>query len=344
MSERSAAWAEKLVREHGTAEAAPETQVLDRIERMRRRKAVLREDRITMAHGAGGKASRTLVEAVFLEAFRNPLLEPLEDQAVFSVNGSRLAVTTDSFVVSPLFFPGGDIGDLAVNGTVNDLAVCGARPLYLTAGFILEEGFPTADLKRIVNSMSRAAAAAGVAIVAGDTKVVTRGKADGCFVNTSGVGLIERNVDMGADKVRPGDAVLVSGPIGDHGIAIMLARGELDLVSDLRSDTAPLWGLVEAVLDATTEVRSMRDATRGGVGTILNEVAAAAGVAVTVDEDGAAGARRSTRRMRDPGHRPALRGLRGPPGGIRRRSTRPKPRCGPCGRTRWVRGAPSWAR
>jgi hydrogenase expression/formation protein HypE len=261
-----------------------EQQVLDHIERVRRRKPVLREERITMAHGAGGKATRTLVDAVFLEAFRNPLLEALEDQAVFPVNGSRLAMTTDSFVVSPLFFPGGDIGDLAINGTVNDLAVCGARPLYLTAGFILEEGFPADHLKRIVNSMARAACATGVSIVAGDTKVVPRGKADGCFINTSGVGVIERDVEMGAAKVRPGDAVLVSGPIGDHGMAIMLARGELELVSDLRSDTAPLWGLVETVLDATTEVHAMRDATRGGVGTVLNEVAAAAGVAIAVDE------------------------------------------------------------
>jgi hydrogenase expression/formation protein HypE len=285
MNERSAAWAESLVREHGTAESAPEIEVLDRIERVRRRKAVLREERITMAHGAGGKASRTLVDAVFLEAFRNPLLEPLEDQAVFTINGSRLAVTTDSFVVSPLFFPGGDIGDLAVNGTVNDLAVCGARPLYLTAGFILEEGFPTSDLKRIVGSMSRAAAAAGVSIVAGDTKVVPRGKADGCFINTTGVGHVERDIELGAAKVQPGDAILISGPIGDHGMAIMLARGELDLVSDLASDTAPLWGLVDAVLDAAQGVHAMRDATRGGVGTILNEVATSAGVAITVDEN-----------------------------------------------------------
>jgi hydrogenase expression/formation protein HypE len=278
-------WAESLVREHGASESAPETEVLDRIERVRRRKAVLREDRITMAHGAGGKASRTLVDAVFLEAFRNPMLEALEDQAVFAVNGSRLAITTDSFVVSPLFFPGGDIGDLAVNGTINDLAVCGARPLYLTAGFILEEGFPAADLKRIASSMARAAAAAGVSIVAGDTKVVPRGKADGCFINTTGIGHVERVIELGAARVQPGDAILVSGPIGDHGMAIMLARGELDLVSDLESDTASLWGLVDAVLDASPGVHAMRDATRGGAGTILNEVAMAAGVAMAVDEN-----------------------------------------------------------
>ncbi len=284
MSEKTAAWAEKLVHEHGTSGPGREEQVLERIERVRRRKAVLREERITMAHGAGGKASRTLVDAVFLEAFRNPLLEPLEDQAVFAVNGSRLALTTDSFVVSPLFFPGGDVGDLAVNGTVNDLAVAGARPLYLTAGFILEEGFPTADLKRIVESMARASAAAGVAIVTGDTKVVQRGKADGCFINTSGIGVIERDIALGAAGVRPGDAVLISGPVGDHGITIMLARGELELESDLRSDTASLWPLADALLAAAPGVRCMRDATRGGVGTILNEVAAAAGVSVVLDE------------------------------------------------------------
>jgi hydrogenase expression/formation protein HypE len=268
-----------------TARPEREQQVLDRIESFRRRKAVLREERITMAHGAGGKATHTLIHALFLEAFRNPLLEPLEDQAVFAVNGSRLAFTTDSFVVSPLFFPGGDIGDLAVNGTVNDLAGSGARPLYLTAGFILEEGFPTADLERIANSMARAAATAGVQIVTGDTKVVQRGKADGCFINTSGIGVIERDVRLGAANVRPGDAVLVSGPIGDHGVTIMLARGELDLVSELTSDTAPLNGLVNNLLDATTAVRCLRDATRGGVATILNEIAAAAGVSIVIDEN-----------------------------------------------------------
>ena len=258
--------------------------MLERIERARRRKVTLRDERITMAHGAGGKATQTLVEALFLEAFRNPLLEPLEDQAVFSVDGRRLAFTTDSFVVSPLFFPGGNIGDLAVNGTVNDLAVSGARPLHLSAGFILEEGFPIADLRRIAASMAAAAAAAGVTIATGDTKVVQRGKGDGCYINTAGVGLIERDVSLGAATVKPGDAVLVSGPIGDHGVTIMLARGELDIASDVSSDTAPLVGLVGALLDATSSVHCLRDATRGGVATILNEVARAAGVAVVVDE------------------------------------------------------------
>jgi hydrogenase expression/formation protein HypE len=290
-----AGWAERAVRDAAEAAepAAPgvgaelptkEQQVLQRIERARRRKAAIREERITMAHGAGGKATQTLVDALFLEAFRNPWLERLEDQAVVGLDGLRLAFTTDSFVVSPLFFPGGSIGDLAVNGTVNDLAVSGARPLYLSAGFILEEGFPVAELRRIVQAMAAAAEAAGVAIVTGDTKVVQRGKADGCYINTAGVGVIERPLSLGAAHVKPGDAVLVSGPIGDHGVPIMLARGELDIVADIASDTAPLTGLVDRLLTATAAVRCLRDATRGGVATVLNEVARAADVAVVLDE------------------------------------------------------------
>jgi hydrogenase expression/formation protein HypE len=266
-------------------ELSREEQVLQRIEKARARKARLKEERITLSHGSGGKASQTLIEAVFLEAFSNPLLAPLEDGAVLTAHGGRLAFTTDSYVVSPLFFPGGDIGDLAVNGTVNDLAVSGARPLWLSAGFILEEGFPVADLERIVGSMAAAAERAGVQVVTGDTKVVQRGKADGCYVNTAGIGVIERPVELGVATARPGDAVLVSGPIGEHGITIMLARGELDIESEVESDTAPLNGLVERLLDAAPGVRGLRDATRGGVATICNEVARAAGVAVVVDED-----------------------------------------------------------
>jgi hydrogenase expression/formation protein HypE len=212
-------------------ELSREEQVLQRIDKARARKAKLKEERITLSHGSGGKATQTLIEAVFLEAFANPLLAPLEDGAVLTANGGRLAFTTDSYVVSPLFFPGGDIGDLAVNGTVNDLAVSGARPLWLSAGFILEEGFPVADLERIVGSMAAAAERAGVQIVTGDTKVVQRGKADGCYVNTAGVGVIERPGELGVATARPGDAVIVSGPIGEHGITIMLARGELDIES-----------------------------------------------------------------------------------------------------------------
>jgi len=261
-----------------------EQAVLDRIERARKRRAKVKEERITLAHGSGGKATQTLIDAIFLESFRNPLLEPLEDAATLTVDGSRLALTTDSFVVSPLFFPGGNIGDLAVNGTVNDLAVSGARPLYLTAGFILEEGFPVADLIRIVDSMRAAADVAGVSIVTGDTKVVQRGKADGCYINTAGIGVIDHPEPLGIATVRPGDAVLVSGPIGEHGVTIMLARGELDIEADLVSDTAAVHGLVASLLAATPGVRAMRDATRGGVATILNEVAKAAEVAVVVDE------------------------------------------------------------
>jgi hydrogenase expression/formation protein HypE len=238
-----------------------------------------------MSHGAGGKATHTLIEAIFLDAFRNPLLEPLEDAAQLAVGGARIALTTDSYVVSPLFFPGGDIGDLAVNGTVNDLSVSGATPMYLSAGFILEEGFPVADLQRIVESMRKAATAAGVHVVTGDTKVVQKGKADGCYINTAGVGLVDRDVSLGVARARPGDAIIVSGPIGDHGVTIMLARGELDIEADICSDTAPLNGLVATLLDAVPEVRAMRDATRGGVATILNEIAKAAEVGVLVSED-----------------------------------------------------------
>jgi hydrogenase expression/formation protein HypE len=289
-TERTAGWVERAVaNDAATTDSesprlSPEQEVLTRIERARRRAPRIRESRITLAHGAGGKATHSLVEGLFVEAFRNPTLEALDDAAVLSVGTGRLALTTDSYVVSPLFFPGGDIGDLAVNGTVNDLAVSGARPLYLSAGFILEEGFPVADLQRITASMAAAAERAKVQVVTGDTKVVQRGKADGCYVNTAGVGVLERPVSLGTAHIRPGDAVVVSGPIGDHGVTVMLARGELDIAADLMSDTAALPGLVDALLDAAPGVRLLRDATRGGVATILNEVAQAAGVAVIVDE------------------------------------------------------------
>ncbi|HEX3780544.1 MAG TPA: hydrogenase expression/formation protein HypE [Pseudonocardiaceae bacterium] len=262
-----------------------EALVLERIDRARRARARVKEERITLAHGSGGKATHTLIEAIFLEAFRNPLLESMEDAACLTMNGGRIALTTDSYVVLPLFFPGGDIGDLAVNGTVNDLAVSGATPRYLSAGFILEEGFPVADLQRIVASMAAAAKVAGVQIVTGDTKVVQRGKADGCYINTAGVGVVPDGLNLGVVNARPGDAVIVSGPIGDHGVTVMLARGELDIDTDLTSDTAAVNGLVADLLGAVTGVRAMRDATRGGVATILNEVAKAANVSVVVAED-----------------------------------------------------------
>jgi hydrogenase expression/formation protein HypE len=261
-----------------------EELVLERIERARRARPRLKEDLITMSHGAGGKATQTLIEAVFLDAFRNPALEPLEDAAQLHVNGARVAMTTDSYVVSPLFFPGGDIGDLAVNGTVNDLSMAGATPLYLSAGFILEEGFAVGDLARITASMKSAARRAGVQVVTGDTKVVQKGKADGCYINTAGIGVIEHSIRLGVAQARPGDVIMVSGPIGDHGITIMLARGELDIEADISSDTAPLNDLVADLLAAAPGVRALRDATRGGVATILNEIAAAAGVGVLVAE------------------------------------------------------------
>ncbi|HEX8933046.1 MAG TPA: hydrogenase expression/formation protein HypE [Pseudonocardiaceae bacterium] len=296
--QQQAAWAEEAVVEHdagtgypahatpGTEHTGREQLVLERIERARRARPRVREKLITLAHGAGGKATQSLIEAIFLEAFRNPLLEPLEDAASVTAGDVRLAFTTDSYVVSPLFFPGGNIGDLAVNGTVNDLAVSGAQPAHLSAGFILEEGFPVEDLRRIVASMSAAAAAAGVSIVTGDTKVVQRGKGDGCYINTAGVGLITGGLTLGVATARPGDVVIVSGPVGDHGITILLERGELDLDAELVSDTAPVHELVRGLLDAVgPNVRAMRDATRGGVATILNEVATAAGVAVVVDEE-----------------------------------------------------------
>jgi hydrogenase expression/formation protein HypE len=272
----------------GSPQPAPgtvrEELVLERIDRARRARPRVREDRITMSHGAGGKATQTLIEAVFLDEFRNPVLEPLEDAARLAIGTSRLAFTTDSFVVSPLFFPGGNIGDLAVNGTVNDLSTSGARPLYLSAGFILEEGFEVASVTRIARSMREAAQAAGVQIVTGDTKVVQKGKADGCYINTAGIGVIEHDQDLSVACAQPGDAIIVSGPIGDHGVTIMLARGELDIEADVVSDTAPLNGLVAGLLAATPGIRAVRDATRGGVATILNEIARASNVGVQVNE------------------------------------------------------------
>ncbi|WP_028936735.1 hydrogenase expression/formation protein HypE [Pseudonocardia spinosispora] len=269
----------------GTEHLSREQQVLERIDRVRAARPRVKEARITLSHGAGGKATHNLIDAIFLDAFRNPELEQMSDAASVQVGDARLAFTTDSYVVSPLFFPGGDIGELAVNGTVNDLAMSGARPLVISAAFILEEGFPTDDLRRVVASMAAAARAAGVQIVTGDTKVVQRGKGDGCYINTAGIGVRERPVELNAAHARPGDVVLVSGPIGDHGVTVMLARGELDIAADVVSDTAPLHELVAGLLDAAPHTRLLRDATRGGVATILNEVATASKVAIVVDED-----------------------------------------------------------
>jgi hydrogenase expression/formation protein HypE len=244
----------------------------------------LRDDVVTLAHGAGGKATRALVEGLFLEELRNPVLEPLGDAALVELEGTRLAFTTDSYVVKPIFFPGGSIGDLAVNGTVNDLAVAGAVPLWLSAGFVIEEGFPVADLRRVARDMAGAAEAAGVAIATGDTKVVERGNADGLYVNTTGVGALAPGVDVRPDRVQAGDRVLLSGTLGDHGMAVMIARGDLRLEADIESDTAPVHELAAALLELGG-VRWMRDPTRGGLATALNELARHAGVAVVLAED-----------------------------------------------------------
>jgi hydrogenase expression/formation protein HypE len=274
--------------ENGAGAARSEEEVLEAIEARRRRpRRKILDEQITLSHGAGGKSSHDLIEALFLRELRNPMLEPLGDSALISTTdgGPSLAFTTDSFVVRPLFFPGGDIGELAVNGTVNDLAMAGARPLALSAGFIIEEGLPVADLERIVSSMADAAGAAGVSVATGDTKVVERGKADGLYVNTSGVGVVEREMDLGPDRLQPGDQVIVSGPIGDHGMAVMIARGELELEVDLESDTAPLNEVADLLLDAAGDgTRCLRDPTRGGLATVLTELALASEVGVTIHE------------------------------------------------------------
>ncbi|MDP9386579.1 MAG: hydrogenase expression/formation protein HypE [Actinomycetota bacterium] len=267
--------------------AAPsrEEVILDRIEAFRRRRPRLLEEAVNSAHGAGGKASAALVDAVFLEAFRNDTLAPLADGAVMELpSGERLAFSTDSFVVKPLRFPGGSIGHLAVHGTVNDVAMMGARPRWVSAGFVIEEGFPIAELKAIAADMAEAAVTAGVQIVTGDTKVVNKGGADGLYITTAGVGVVHPGVRLDASAVRPGDKVLVSGRIGDHGIAVMLARGELGISADVQSDTAPLGDLVESLLAAAPSTRWLRDATRGGVATVCNELARAADVHVALEE------------------------------------------------------------
>ncbi|HLA84057.1 MAG TPA: hydrogenase expression/formation protein HypE [Thermoguttaceae bacterium] len=240
---------------------------------------------VQMAHGGGGRVMRRLIEGFFLPAFgSDPAVNPPHDAALVEVPGGRLAMTTDTFVVSPLFFPGGDIGKLAVVGTVNDLAMAGARPLALSAGFILEEGLPLATLERVVVSMRRAADEAGVRIVTGDTKVVDRGKGDGVFINTAGIGVVAPSVDISPRRVAPGDAVLVSGDLGRHGIAVMSVREGLEFETQLESDCASLAGLVAALLDAGVEVHCLRDLTRGGLAAALCEIADAAGVGITLDE------------------------------------------------------------
>jgi len=232
-----------------------------------------RYDHILLGHGSGGKLTARLIEQMIVPAFRNPVLEALDDQAIFPVEGGRLAFTTDSYVVTPIFFPGGDIGELAVNGTVNDLAMGGAQPRWLSLAFILEEGFPLREFARVVESTRRAAARAGVAIVTGDTKVVGRGSGDKVFINTSGIGVVPPGVSLSSRRVQPGDAILLSGTVGDHGITIMCQRQGLELDGPIASDTAPLHELVAAALAAYPDVHAFRDPTRGGVAATLVEIA-----------------------------------------------------------------------
>ncbi len=241
-------------------------------------------DTVLLGHGSGGKLSAALLQQIFLPAFRNPLLSRLEDQAVLRVESGRLAFTTDSFVVKPLFFPGGDIGSLAVHGTVNDLAMGGAQPLALSAAFILEEGFPLADLRRVAASMAQAAEKVGVPIVTGDTKVVERGCGDGVFINTTGLGVVADGVDLSAANARPGDCVILSGALGDHGITILTARQGLELEGAIQSDSAPLHTLAAAILAAARDVRAMRDPTRGGLASTLNEIAGQSHAGIAIRE------------------------------------------------------------
>jgi hydrogenase expression/formation protein HypE len=264
--------------------------LFQKIEQVRRKPGKVRDTTINLAHGSGGKAMRDLIDDIFVGSFDNPILAALEDQATLSLadlltRGDRLAFTTDSYVVTPLFFPGADIGTLAVNGTINDLAVSGAKPLYLSCSMIMEEGLSVNTLRQVVQSMKTAADAAGVQIVTGDTKVVQRGSADRLFVNTAGIGIIPSGVSISAQNLQPGDAILINGYLGDHGAAILIARGELALDAPIESDCQPLNGLVDALLEVCPEVRAMRDATRGGLATVLNEFAMSSEVGIRLYEN-----------------------------------------------------------
>lgn len=263
--------------------------LFQKVEKVRRHPSKMRDTHITLAHGSGGKAMRDLIDDIFVKNFDNPTLSQLEDQASFDLaslmkQGDRLAFTTDSYVVDPLFFPGGDIGELAINGTVNDLAMSGAKPLYLSCSVILEEGLAVETLRRVAESMRTSAKKAGVQIVTGDTKVVHRGAADKLFINTSGIGVIPIGVNISAHNIQPGDAVIINGELGNHGTAILIARGELALESDIESDCQPLNGLVETILNVCPDIHAMRDATRGGLATVLNEFALSSGVGIRLDE------------------------------------------------------------
>lgn len=244
----------------------------------------MKYDKILLEHGGGGLLSNELISEYFLPRFQNPYLARLEDSAVLTIGNQKFCFTTDSYVVSPVFFPGGNIGSLAVHGTVNDLSVCGGKPLYMSCGFILEEGFPFASLEIIIQTMAEAANVANVKIVTGDTKVVARGAADGIFINTSGIGIVEYPGTLSVKNIQPGDVVIVNGTIGDHGAAIIQARENLSLTSDILSDSAPLNDLIADILQASPNVHCMRDATRGGLGAILAEIAKSAQVRIDIDE------------------------------------------------------------
>lgn len=244
----------------------------------------LKTGRVDMSHGSGGRAMAQLIQSLFVAEFDNELLRQGNDQAAFAVPGGRLVMSTDAHVIAPLFFPGGDIGSLAVHGTINDVAMAGARPLYLAAAFILEEGLPLADLQRIVRSMAQASREAGVPVVTGDTKVVEKGSGDGVFITTTGVGLVPEGVHISGDQAQPGDAILVSGHIGDHGVAIMSSRENLGFETAIQSDSAALHGLVAAMLASGAPIHCLRDPTRGGLATTLNELAAQSGVGMRLQE------------------------------------------------------------
>jgi hydrogenase expression/formation protein HypE len=244
----------------------------------------MRHEKILLEHGGGGLLSNELINEKFLPLFRNIFLERMEDGAVFDMAGTKLCFSTDSYVVQPIFFPGGNIGSLAVHGTINDLAMCGGKPLFLSTGFIIEEGFPMKDLETIIASMAEAAQKTGVKIVTGDTKVVSRGAADGIFINTSGIGIITYNSPIGVSSIRPGDSVIINGTIGDHGTAILSVREGMGIGEGILSDSAPLNGIVEEILHACPDVHCMRDATRGGLGAILAEIAQQSGLTITIDE------------------------------------------------------------
>ncbi len=251
-----------------------------------RRRLDIRNGRVDLSHGSGGRAMAQLIADIFHEALDNEWLKRGNDQAAFDVAAGRMVMTTDGYVISPLFFPGGDIGSLAVHGTINDVAMAGARPLYLSASFIIEEGFAFTDLKRIADSMGEAARAAGVPVVTGDTKVVERGKADGVFISTTGIGVVADGLDLSAEKAQPGDRVILSGTIGDHGVAVMSKRQNLTFDTDIVSDSAALHGLVAAMVAAGgPHLRVMRDPTRGGLAATLNELAQRSGVGFRIDED-----------------------------------------------------------